>query len=219
MLQMMLENGIPGARRFGEERGGWRAAMYSVRNHAVLISKMPHDVFRLDELRALYAKRATRLRILLMLRDPRDVLTSRRTTGGPAGYVVDSERWQRYYLQFLKERTQTDVQVVRYEDLIADVEGQERRIADFVGERIVVPFARFHTVERPDFDVSTLNGLRAIERHGIGRWNAPEHRARIEQVLRELPELPEALAQLGYDGIEAPADNVLPREGVVANAD
>jgi len=39
MLQMMLENAMPQARRFGCETGGWRAATFAWRNHALLISK------------------------------------------------------------------------------------------------------------------------------------------------------------------------------------
>src|SRR5690348_217375 len=54
LLQLMLENSLPHARRFGREVGGWRAATYAWRNHAVLISKVPHDMFRLDPLRKFY---------------------------------------------------------------------------------------------------------------------------------------------------------------------
>ena len=37
MLQLMLESALPDARRFGCEVSGWRAAMYRLRNHAVMI--------------------------------------------------------------------------------------------------------------------------------------------------------------------------------------
>jgi hypothetical protein len=57
----------------------------------------------------------------------------------------------------------------------------------------------FHTVERPDFAVQTLNGLRPVEASLLRRWASAEHRPRIEQVLRELPQLPQALIDLGYE--------------------
>jgi Sulfotransferase domain len=206
MLQMMLENGLPNARRFGREVGGWRAATYSLRNHAIVVSKVPQDVFRLNPLRRFYAGRKAELRIILMVRDPRDVLTSRRKNGGPAGYVVSSARWQRYYDAFCASREAADAVVVRYEDLVKDVAGQQARIERFTGEKMAVPFEQFHTVERPDFDLQTLNGLRPVESSLLRRWAEAEHRARIEQVLRELPLLPGALIDLGYERDDAWAD-------------
>jgi len=199
MLQLMIENGIPDAKRFGRETGGWRAATFCWRNHEKAITKVPHDLFRLVPLRQFYAKRGVELKIILMLRDPRDVLTSRRKTGGPSGYVVSSERWRRYFEAFKQHQSDRDVMVMRYENLVADVENQQKRIENFTGETMVVPFSQFCQVDRPDFDTSTLNGLRPIEQTLVARWAALDHHQRIEDVLRELPELPQALIDLGYE--------------------
>ena len=198
MLQLMLENGIPDALRFGRETGGWRAATFCWRNHAKAITKVPHDLFRLTPLRNLYAKRDVQLKILLMLRDPRDVLTSQRTTGGSFGYVVSSERWRRYYEAFKRHQNDPDVIVVRYEDLVTNVDNQQTRIEHFTGETMTAPFSRFNEVERPDFDTSTLNGLRPVDQSLVARWSAPNHFSRIRQILTELPELPNSLIDLGY---------------------
>lgn len=199
MLQLMLENALPDARRFGREIGGWRAATYAWRNHAVVISKVPHDVFRLAPLRNFYAGRGATLKIILMVRDPRDVLTSQRKFGGPEGYCVPPERWRRYSEAFSRERHATDCMIVRYEDLVDDPDRQQQRIERFTGEAMQLPFSRFHAVDRPDFHTDTLNGLRPVETALVRRWRAPEHRARIEQMLEEIPELPAALADLGYE--------------------
>lgn len=199
LLQMMLENALPSARRFGREVGGWRAATYAWRNHPVVISKVPHDVFRLDPLRAFYAQRRATLRILLAIRDPRDVLTSRRQVGGPPGYCVSSERWRRYFHACLRERHAADVLTITYEDLITDPLTQQRRIEQFTGEPLSLSLDQFHTVNRPDFDTATLNGLRPVEQSLIGRWRSPEHRERMTQLCAELPELPRALVMLGYE--------------------
>lgn len=199
LLQLMLENSLPEARRFGRETAGWRAATYAWRNHAVIISKMPHDIFRLDALRRFYARRPATLRIILMLRDPRDLVTSQRKLGGPEGYCVSTERWRNYYNAFLAERNREDCLVVRYEDLVANPDEQQRRIEQFTGETMPGPFSGFHQVERPDFQTDTLNGLRPLETNLVRRWAAPEHRPRIMQMLDELPELPQALVELGYE--------------------
>jgi len=199
LLQLMLENALPEARRFGRETAGWRAATYAWRNHPIIISKMPHDLFRLAALRNFYSGRPATLKILLVLRDPRDVLTSQRKFGGPEGYCVSSQRWRNYYNAFVAERQREDCLVVRYEDLVADRDQLQRKIEQFTGETMRIPFSDFHSIDRPDFEADTLNGLRPVETNLVRRWAAPESRERIAQVLDELPELPEALIDLGYE--------------------
>lgn len=199
LLQMMLENGLPEARRFGYEVGGWRAATYSWRNHAMVISKVPHDVFRLQALKDFYKGRKAQLRIILMVRDPRDVLTSQRKTGGPKGYVVGPQRWRDHYQAFVRWQNDPDAMLVRYEDLVSDVDGQQARVEAFTGEKMSTPFSHFHDIERPDFDTQTLNGLRPVEQSLLFRWAGPDHHARIEEVLREMPDLPQILISLGYE--------------------
>jgi hypothetical protein len=212
LLQLMLENGLPQARRFGREVGGWRAATYAWRNHPVVISKVPHDLFRLAPLRDFYRTRRADLRVLLMLRDPRDLLTARRPrTGIGAGgcgrhadqagvddYCLTPEQWRRYWVAFRQNQTQADAMVVRYEDLVTDLTGEQGRVERFVGHQMAVPFADCMTVDRPDFDAVTLRGRRPVERSRIARWRRPEHAARLAQVLRYLPELPAAVVDLGY---------------------
>jgi hypothetical protein len=203
MLQMMLENALPQARRFGREVGAWRAATFAWRNHPLLISKVPHDLFRLEALRDFYSHRSAKLQIILMLRDPRDVLTSQRTTGGPRGYVVSCERWRRYYSAFRNHRRDPDVLEVRYEDLVSSIDCTQARVEAFLDLEMAVPFRHFHEIDRPDFDTSTLNGLRPIEQTLLERWAGDCHRERIEQALTEIPELPEALVELGYASDES----------------
>lgn len=134
-----------------------------------------------------------------MLRDPRDVLTSQRMIGGPQGYCVGPERWQSYYTAFLSRQRDEGVQVVRYEDLVSDPHEQQKRIEAFTGEISSIPFVDFHAIYRPDFQISTLNGLRPIERTLIARWAEPQHRERLRQMLQCIPELPAALIRLGYE--------------------
>ncbi|HWE03372.1 MAG TPA: sulfotransferase [Tepidisphaeraceae bacterium] len=199
LLQMMLENAHPEARRFGREVGGWRAATYSIRNHAIVISKVPHDIARLEGLRHYYEGRKARLKIIVMIRDPRDVMTSQRTLDGVFQYCVPPDRWRFHYQHILAQQGKPDVLLVRYEDLVRDVDAQQARIEAFTGEPVTHPFGMFHEIERKDFDTSTLNGLRPVEQSLLNRWRAPKHKARIEDLLRQMPELPQALIDLGYE--------------------
>ena len=197
LLQMALQYAHPQARGFRGETEGWRAASYCRRNHRVLISKVPSDLFELDRLRAFYAGRSARLRVLAMVRDPRDQLTSRHTLN-PL-HLETCRTWRRFYQAFTEQRDQDDVQVVKYEDLVRDAASVQGQIEGFLGLSPGRRFDRFHTADWSGFDQFALNGLRPIDAAGVGRWREPQHAPRISAALRELPELPQALVDLGYE--------------------
>ena len=188
----------------------------------MVISKVPHDLFRLDPLRNFYARRPADLRVLLMLRDPRDLLTARRPkTGlgrGGCGrhtgaadaptddYCLSPAQWRQYWVAFDDNRRRPDAQVVRYESLVADVAAEQGRVEAFVGHVMAVPFADAVRVSRPDFDAVTLRGRRDVEGSRVARWRDPRHAGRVSAVLADLPELPAVLVMLGYEPDAAWAD-------------
>jgi hypothetical protein len=199
LLQLMLENGLPDAKRFGKERSGWRAATHSLRNHAIMISKQPADMLQMAPLQEFYRYRRARLRTLLMLRDPRDLLTTQRRDTTELAYGGSALEWRNDHQAFLRESQRPDTLVVRFEDLIDDVDKEQQRVEKFLNLKMVVNFADYLSVQRSDFDTTTLRGLRPLDRTRIARWRDPIHRPRIVQMLRELPELPGVLRDLGYE--------------------
>jgi len=203
LLQLMLENGLPGARRFGKERSGWKAATYSFRNHSIMISKQPRDIFRLAPLREFYQARPAELRVILMQRDPRDLLTAQRKRGDSLEYCGSAKDWKGYYIYFLKQREAADSLIVRYEDLVTNVAAEQQRVEAFLQMKMSVPFEQCNSVVREDFDTTTLCGVRAVETSRVARWREPSHKQRITQMLLELPDLPEAVRQLGYESDDA----------------
>ena len=198
LLQLMLENALPDARRFGRERSGWRAATYSVRNHAVMISKQPRDLLRLDPLKAFYKTRKARLKIIIMLRDPRDLMTTRRKRDGLETYAYPCQYWKEYYDAFILQQEREETLLVRYEDLVGNAGSQQQAVEGFIDLKMKIPFDQFQSVERSDFDATTLNGIRPLESSRIARWQAPEHHDRIKEILAELPDLPAMVQRLGY---------------------
>jgi hypothetical protein len=199
LLLMMMEYALPNARRFGREKSAWRAATFEWRNHEVLISKMPVDIFRLHCLRNFYNNRRAKLRTIIMIRDPRDVLTSRHPKTGPEGYFQDSDQWRDMHVYVERYRNDPDVLLLRYEDLVADPDSVQEKVDAFTGEKSVCRYVDAHKDDRPDFDTHTLNGVRPVDKGGVGRWRRPEHRDRMEFILRELPQLPQVLIDLGYE--------------------
>jgi uncharacterized protein YjeT (DUF2065 family) len=197
VLQMMLEYAIPAARRFGTETRGYRAALYAWRNHAVMISKQPGDVLKLPGLRALYAARPARLRAIVTVRDPRDVLTSVHASR-PGAYFLAPSEWRRYDDAVRWLPPGDDVLLLRYEDMVADVDATQARLEAFIGEPFDRPLRDFHREERSDFETIALNGVRPVDRASVARWQRPEHAERLRELEEAIPGFGDRIEALGY---------------------
>jgi hypothetical protein len=73
---------------------------------------------------------------------------------------------------------------VRYEDVVADLEGQARRIVGHCGLAWDKNCLSFHQTERPVFTASAVQVRQPIYRSSIGRWRRYE--SSIEPLLAEL---------------------------------
>lgn len=204
MLLAMMEYALPKAKGFGREIRAWRAATYAWRNHEVVISKLPGDIFCLHRLRNFYKNRKAELKVIMLVRDPRDQLTSRHVATGPNAYFQDIKTWRILHGYYRMYKNDPDVLVVRYEDMVGDTEGVQRRIEAFTGEKGERPFAEFYKqASKPGFETTPMNGVRPVDKKTVSRWSADEHRARLEKVLQEVPDLPEILIELGYEKDDA----------------
>lgn len=198
LLQVMLETSAAGAKSFGKERSAMSVARYTwPGQHPFLISKKPDDVFRVDEIRAYYRDRRTNVRFVLSVRDPRAVLTS--IFVDKPGYCVPSTKWRAVYEHIRYQRQFSDVLLTEYRDLVEQPGGVQQRLAEFTGCPIRRRFEEFHDSVPGHFDTRALNGVRPLDRRSLNKWRSPEHRARIQQILDEIPELPERLIELGYE--------------------
>jgi hypothetical protein len=198
LLLLMMEAAYPDAWTFHHER----PALGAIHNewpgrHRLLITKRPDDIFWLDEIRAAYRGRRTRPRFVLSVRDPRAVLTSVHVRR--SGYKVPAAKWRAVYEHLTYNRQFDDVLVVEYRDLVERPAVVQQCLAEFVGHAPSLSFDRFHEAVPAGFDLTALNGLRPLDPSTLDRWRADEHRDRIREILRELPELPQLLIELGYE--------------------
>lgn len=198
LLQLMMASCIGGARTFRLERRAHYVAEYALRNHALMISKTPSDLFWIDEIRQQYAGRQSTVRFIVLTRDPRDVLTSHHRNR-PGQYYMTPQRWRAFFDHYSYACRFSDVLAVRFEDLVGRTAEVEQKICDFISRRPQRPFSRFHEVRVKGFDTSALNGVRALETSNIGRWRESRHTQRMHQLLDELPQLPEWLIAMGYE--------------------
>jgi hypothetical protein len=200
LLQLMVQSCVADIRTFSAEMSvAWVRDLLT--NHPFLITKAPWDVFYLDEIRAQYSTRPAGVRVVLTVRDPRAILTSvhAKITGGSDGYFLNLTRWASYYEHVRYAQQFEDVLTVEYEDVVCRPLEVERRLTEFIGWRVHLPFDKFLTAVPPDFVQIHLNGLRPLDPSRLNAWRAEKHRERIRRALREIPKLPEYLIELGYE--------------------
>jgi hypothetical protein len=204
LLLLITECCIVNARTFGKGQPAIPTAERAFRNHRIMITKRPRDLFCLSEIRRHYGERAkrTQLRSIVTTRDPRAILTSRHAKN-PSAYYVEPARWLATYEAYQAERARPDVITVRFEDLIMSPGAVEAKLTDFIGWSLRRPFERYYeeASQKPLQSRLTqnLNGVRPLDPGSLAKWRQPIHRERIRQLLAEIPQLPEYLVEMGYE--------------------
>jgi hypothetical protein len=201
LLQLMVQASVPEARCFPHERSGFGAAINVWPGRfPFLVTKRPDDIYWIDDIRSLYAERRTRTKpvFVLCVRDPRAVLTSRHESN-KQDYWVSIERWRAIYDHFLYARRYPDVDVIDFRQIVTGVDQVEQQISRLVGWTPASSFENFWTHVPDGFDTTALNGVRRLDASVLDKWARPEHTERIRYLLREMPELPDRLMEMGYE--------------------
>lgn len=198
LFQLMIESCVAEIKTFGRERRALEFAKYGRRTHACVMTKRPKDIFLIQELRDFYASHPAEVQFIVMHRDPRAVLTSVHFSR-PSEYFVTANQWQHIYRHWKWAATANDVLSIRYEDVVCGPDFVESQFARITGCEMTRPFRDFHQNVPAGFDDRALNGLRELDESNVLRWREACHRDRIRSLLRELPELPDVLIEMGYE--------------------
>jgi tetratricopeptide (TPR) repeat protein len=184
--------------RYWEEIG----ALGDVSDDHLLLDKLPLNTVFLPVI----AKVFPRAKILFALRDPRDVVLScfqQRFGMNLAMYqLLSLESAARYYDEVMSIGTKAramadfDLREVRYESVVADLEGEARRVIDFLGlewdERVLNyrEGARARAINTP----SVAQVVEPIYTRSQGKWRSYE--AHLASVL---PTLAPWVSRFNYD--------------------
>lgn len=198
LLSLMLQTAYPGAKSFLKERSALRVAYLWNRDHSLLISKRPNDVFFLENIRRIYHDRRAGVRFLIVMRDPRSVLTSVHASQKDR-YYVSPERWRGIYERVVAARRDEDCLTLRFEDMVTRPGEFQDAVANFIGVAPDAPFTSYQERVPSGFRQTALNGLRPLDPAAAKNWSAPAHAPRIRSLLQELPELPAVLVADGYE--------------------
>ena len=168
----------------------------------VFVDKLPLNALNLSVIARLFPS----ARILLALRDPRDVVLScfrRRFEMSPNMYeLLTLEDTAAFYSQVMdiclsgEETLPLSFFRLRYEDLVADLEGRARAVAAFLGlafDPRMLDFAETAR-RRGIMTPSAAQVARGLYRSGMGQWRA--YRAALGPAM---PILEPWIARLGYE--------------------
>ena len=225
LLYNMLAAGVRG---FEFEENEHAFGRYLARPGRAL-SKRPLDVLDLGDARKLnrYGKRVD---AVVVVRDVRDVVTSRHPRvpgdyfiGYDASYFVSDPAGPKPTSPGVKavfdaiERADevrgVHVHRVRYEELVADPDAEQARLAAATGLSFSRPFSTFfeageklpyrYAGEWAAQDAAMVRETSPVDQSRAGKWRKPEHRDRIFEQFTRHPDLFDMLRAHGYEADDA----------------
>ncbi|MGF1465716.1 MAG: sulfotransferase [Sandaracinaceae bacterium] len=135
-------------------------------------------------------------RLIHIVRDGRDVVTSRHPLHPERGWYVSPRRWVEDVTAGLAHRDHPRVLTVRYEDLVLEYERVVRVLCAFLDLPASDRFEEFPRHARMREHLAYRDrAVQPLSARSIGRWRRHPERARA---LIDLPEGAALLARLGY---------------------
>lgn len=165
-------------------------------NYKHFIIKQPFGYWKAFSPKYLYKDILDRnIRIISIVRDPRDVLVSRHNIDKSI-YWVSLEIVKRCCKEHLKEFPDNLVFKLTYEDLVSDTENIMSKLSQFIGEDFSNSYIRFYENVGGSL-MKALNVPRPIDTNSIGNWKNEEHKDRIVEIYNDA-ELVDLIHMLGY---------------------
>jgi hypothetical protein len=162
-------------------------------------------------------------RLILLVRDPRDVaVSSRKSVFSTFHPWYTAQLWrdnQRAGLRWLDALPNTQIHLLHYERLVADPEGCVRRLCDFLGEEFDMGMLRFFETDEAQKSASLSeswsNTGRPVSQASVAQWReglSDRERFLIELVARQ------EMTRLGYTPIASARELDAGRVGAAERA-
>lgn len=180
-------------------------------------NKRPYDIFDYEKIVRL-AEGRKQLDLIVTLRDPRDILTSRHRAV-PDDYFYSADLT--YFIggngppiRNMPGLIMTHFKIVealksglfprgafllKYEHLVADPARIQNLLEEGLGLEFSAPFSTFHESGTSQSLDLAMNGLRPVAADNVQKWRAPEHRERIIDQFTRFPILHDIVTDLGYE--------------------
>jgi hypothetical protein len=160
----------------------------------VFLTKAPRDIMMVGP----RLKLDPDLHVICMLRDPRDIVTSKHGLE-PDRYWCGLNYWKTYTQQLPELLPQPRFLLIRYEDLVRDPDTVQARIsAALPFLDAIAPFSSYHKVATPSaLSKKALGSVRRVSDAGVGRWRA--HLPRVKGQIERHGAIADDLVRFGYE--------------------
>ena len=137
-----------------------------------------------------------KVKIIHIVRDPRDVLLSRHPRS-PERYWIPISRWVADVTFGLDFERHPQVLTVKYEDLVLSYEDSVQKICNFIEEDCVPQIYDWtdHTNVRKN--TAWFGSVKKLDPSSIGKWKKEEHSERVEEIMSN-PDVVRLMKKLGY---------------------
>lgn len=180
-------------------------------------TKRPYDIFNVPAILKAAQGRKT-VDLIVTLRDPRDILTSRHrrvpddyfyaadhayflpSNGAPTFTAPGFLQVQKAIMEIARSGLfPQGVFYLKYEDLVQDPAGVQAMLGQQLGLTYAGRFEDFHQQDISASFAHALNGVRTLDKGRQRKWADPEHRARIIDQFTRFPVLHDIVQGLGYE--------------------
>ena len=158
------------------------------------VEKTPKHTHSIDFIRKTYEGK---VKFIHIVRDGRDVVTSKHPTTNKETFHVSPRRWVRDVSAALACENDPDMYMIRYEDIIQRFDETMGGLYAYLGQEMPPDAREFsaHATVRRHW--AWPEGIRALSPDSIGRWQRPEMAHRVA-MLMENPEAVALLKRLNY---------------------
>lgn len=139
-----------------------------------------------------------RLWVICMIRDPRDMISSRHSKY-PDRYYAGLKYWKTFLPFWRRIHSHPRVITIRYEEFTARPDEVQDQIVEAIPVlQKKVPFSKYHEIATPSkFSTDALASVRPIRPTSVGRWR--KHKARIAGQLELHGPITRDLIAFGYE--------------------
>ncbi len=155
--------------------------------------KTPKHLVNIDNIK----KFIPSAKIINIMRDGRDVITSRHPKHKSHQYWVSPKRWIRYAKISSKNLEDDNFHLIRYEDIIHSYEETLEQLLAFLDEPYTQEIAQWHKNSQIRHSKHLKGEIKQLHSSSIGRWKKPEHSAIVKDLLA-LPDAKTLLKTFNY---------------------
>lgn len=155
--------------------------------------KTPRHIKHIDNI----LKYMPEVKVIHIVRDGRDVVTSRHPKHRPDDYWVSVKRWTIDVAKGLEFMDHSQVLTVRYEDLIYKFEEEIQKISNHLNEDFVPSKAEWTKLTSLKKSKHWKKPVQNLYTKSIGRWKKPEHQKRVAEFMSN-PKAVELMKKLKY---------------------